>query len=163
MDMFTDWPQQRLETIASAIKYPLEYFPMYHYDPRRWVLVSDWWETINKDIATKNRKGTFIGFKLYTALGFKPLDPKLEDHQTKFYKNCEQDEIPVLCHCSPGGMCSHDIDFYYKLDKTPKTEYERTYWFDRKKDWFYDKFVSPEAWKEQVLKKYPKLKLCLAL
>lgn len=162
MDMYVDWPQQRLETIAAAIKYPLEYFPMYHYDPRRFAKRDDGWETIYKDIVTKDQPGTFVGFKMYTALGFKPLDSKLQSQLTKFYLNCEKKEIPVLCHCSPSGMCSHDIDFYYKIDKNAKTEYKRWYWFDRKKDWFYDNFVSPEAWKKQVLEKYPKLKLCLA-
>lgn len=155
-DMFNDWDQQRLDTIAAAIKHPFQYMPMYHYEPRRWMKEEDqylaytdseskeskypWgWDIPFSDIATGKRPGTFIGFKMYTALGYKPCDPKLPALK-KFYAKCQDENIPVLCHCSPSGMCTHDIEFYYNLEKgNPTTsDYRRKLWFDRKKDWYYD-------------------------
>ena len=174
--MFEDWDKQKLDTIAAAIKYPLQYMPMYHYEPRRWSIADtgkhqpekeyydppENWDIPFEEIATPDKPGTFIGFKMYTALGYKPLDSRLNQTLTGFYGKCEQEGIPVLCHCSPSGMCTHDRKLYFDLDKSTKSDYKRKFWFDRKTDWYYDEFVSPAAWEKQVLKKFNNLTLCLA-
>lgn len=35
-DLFEDWAAQKEATLTAAIKHPLRYMPMYHYEPRRW-------------------------------------------------------------------------------------------------------------------------------
>ena len=107
---------------------------------------------------------------MYTALGYRPADykawgadnaPRLSNMKP-FYDRCEKEGIPILCHCSPGGVYSHDRQIYYDLaDSGDHRAYERMLWFDRTTDWYYDHFVRPEAW-ELVLKDFPTLKLCLA-
>jgi hypothetical protein len=95
------------------------------------------------------------GFKLYTALGYRPDDSKLPE-MSKFYSRCEKDGIPVVCHCSPGGMTAHDYRIYFDREK-PKVTASNS----EKEKYYYDEFVSPFAWKK-VLEKYPNLRLCLA-
>jgi predicted TIM-barrel fold metal-dependent hydrolase len=114
--------------------------------------------------------GVFIGYKMYTALGYRPSDykawgksktPRLPA-MIKFFKRCETENIPITCHCSPSGMYTHDINLYFDLEsQTTQSEYYRWTLKDREKVWFYDTFVSPAAW-AKVLKDVPKLKLCLA-
>jgi hypothetical protein len=100
---------------------------MFHYDPRRWCQDSgskfdkDSWATGPWDFpfrftATQKNAGLFIGFKMYPPLGYKPLDKRLPNLE-RFYARCEEDGIPVLAHCSPGGMCTHEAKYYYQLDK----------------------------------------------
>ncbi|MFP4572208.1 MAG: OmpA family protein [Desulfobacterales bacterium] len=185
MDMFQDWDKQKTDTISAALKYPLVYIPMYHYEPRRWSIQDTakhqpdepdpdkgqaydppgHWHEPFADVATPKKPGVFIGFKMYTALGYKPFDPRLKKTLTSFYDKCEKENIPVLCHCSDGGVCSHDIKLYFDMDKSSrespaKKDYKELLNY-RKKDWFYDEFVSPHAWKI-VLNKHRNLKLCLA-
>ncbi len=200
-DLFEDWAAQKEATLTAAIKHPLRYMPMYHYEPRRWSAL-DYpgqyqemktgatppdeaektdppydeprnWDEPFFDIATPVKPGTFVGFKMYTALGYKPLDPKLSKTLTAFYKRCEKDGIPVLCHCSPSGMYSHDRTFYFDRELRPFRERYMTHKRGWIKFWkkyenfdsvmgFYDEFVRPSAWESQVLSTYKKLKLCLA-
>ena len=200
-DLFEDWAAQKEATLTAAIKHPLRYMPMYHYEPRRWSALDNLpqhqgaktsatppdvgqktvlpydeprnWDEPFADIATPDKAGAFVGFKMYTALGYKPLDPKLSKNLTAFYKRCEQQGIPVLCHCSPSGMYSHDRTFYFDREFRPFRERYMTRKRDFPKLWkkyedfdrvmgFYDEFVRPSAWEKQVLSIYKKLKLCLA-
>ncbi|MBC2695369.1 MAG: amidohydrolase family protein [Desulfobacteraceae bacterium] len=164
-DMYQDWILQKKQTVAACLKHPWKLLPMFHYDPRRWRKEN--WRIPFNDIATKkgNNEGMFIGFKMYTALGYKPLDAILKKGLSNFYQKCKDEEIPILCHCSPGGMYTHDrdmyLDFDYKKNPGQVEDYKRTFWFDKKVDYFNDKFVHPGAWGE-VLEKYSGLKLCLA-
>lgn len=197
-DLFEDWAAQKEATMTAAIKYPFKYMPMYHYDPRRWSALDNLsrhqagpsqdqaekkaflsydeprnWDEPFADIATPNKAGTFIGFKMYSALGYKPLDPKLAKTLNKFYEKCQKDGIPILCHCSPSGMYSHDRSFYFDRELRPLREKYMTEKRDFPKFWkkyenfdnvmgFYDEFVRPSTWETQVLSTYKKLKLCLA-
>lgn len=190
-DLFEDWAAQKEATLTAAIKHPFKYMPMYHYDPRRWSALDNPsqhqaeqktflpydeprnWDEPFADIATPSKAGTFIGFKMYTALGYKPLDLKLKKTLNAFYERCEKDGIPILCHCSPSGMYSHDRSFYFDRELRPHREKYMTEKRDFPKFWkkhenfdnvmgFYDEFVRPSAWKKQVLSTYKKLKLCLA-
>jgi predicted TIM-barrel fold metal-dependent hydrolase len=92
---------------------------------------------------------------MYTALGYRPDDPKLP-HLKDFYSRCEREDIPVTCHCSPGGMTAHDFKLYYGKEKKGVQASD-----SEKEQYFYDEFISPFAWR-RVLEKHPKLRLCLA-
>lgn len=97
--------------------------PLFHFDPRRYcgkrsgkespdfafqhVIPSGQWDGTSK----------FAGFKLYTAMGWAPMDPRLKTPLSNFYKRCEADQIPLMNHCSPAGFYSHDRKFYFDLHK----------------------------------------------
>jgi hypothetical protein len=85
----------------------------------------------------------------------KILDEKLPDLR-EFYSTCDSKNIPIICHCSRGGIFAHDYHLYYDYlfgaDEASKKE---------KKKYFFDVYVSPFAW-EPVLNDFPNLKLCLA-
>jgi outer membrane protein OmpA-like peptidoglycan-associated protein len=103
-----------------------------------------------------------IGFKLYTALGFKPCDPKLP-FLSAFYKRCSTrgNEIPIICHGSMNGMDTHDIHVYYNKEFNKGEPYSAALQRRLKDEYFYPLFVSPYAW-ERVLMDNPNLCLCLA-
>jgi hypothetical protein len=161
----------------------LTFFP---FDPRRWqgIKMSGWGGKPADPFAYLIQSScdpdklqnisTSIGFKLYTALGFRPddykprmvtsrgsipqkkiLDEKLPDLKS-FYASCASKSIPIVCHCSRGGIFAHDFELYYDYlfggDDASEKE---------KKEYFYDVYVSPFAW-ELVLKDFPLLRLCLA-
>jgi predicted TIM-barrel fold metal-dependent hydrolase len=175
------WAHQRYKrqyasTIEAVKKNPWQIIPMFHYDPRRWCQDSggkfdkDSWATGPWDFpfrftATQKNAGLFIGFKMYPPLGYKPLDKRLPNLE-RFYARCEEDGIPVLAHCSPGGMCTHEAKYYYQLDKadlSKQAERVISVSYDpcTPLGYFYDNYVHPQTWRP-VLMKYPKLKLCLA-
>lgn len=202
---FCEWYSQYEDTVSAAKNHPLKLIPMYHYEPRRWIGATgtkphpEWrfgpWDHPFKSVVTTKQKGIFIGFKMYTPLGYQPLDPVLPhlwqytgDKTTCYYGKCEDEGIPILAHCSPGGMTSHEMLYYRELHKkfnlrygdSPQ-EYHRekfgtpapntnttsnnpqivTYSADYEADYFYRYHVHPKAWRK-VLEKFPKLKLCLA-
>ena len=74
----------------------------------------------------------FAGIKLYPALGFYPSDPRLDG----VYAFAEEYQVPIITHCSKGGI---------RLvgERHPQ------------------QFTAPIQYIE-VLKRFPKLKLCLA-
>jgi predicted TIM-barrel fold metal-dependent hydrolase len=123
------------------------------------------WDKPFEAIATMKRKGIFIGFKMYPPLGYKPLDPRLP-YLEKFYARCEDDGIPILAHCSPGGMTTHEAKFYHDLDKADITKRPTrivscSYDPCTPLGYFFDEYVHPKNWRP-VLMKFPNLKLCLA-
>lgn len=102
---------------------------------------------------------------MYPPLGYKPLDPRLPNLEN-FYARCEAEGIPILTHCSPGGMTTHEAKFYHLLDnadlsKPPDRLVSCTYDPCTPMGNFFDEYVHPKNWRP-VLMKYPKLKLCLA-
>jgi predicted TIM-barrel fold metal-dependent hydrolase len=181
---FACWKKQVDDTIAAIRNNPLRLIGMYHYDPRRWnfpkskkfdeVLVKGAWNHPFTQIATNEKPGLFIGFKMYPPLGYKPLDerlPFLHDIQKDedcFYARCEREGIPILTHCSPGGMLTHEREFYIQYDgKEPQPETDERMPAATKKQlftpetYFLRNYVHPRAWRE-VLIRFPRLKLCLA-
>jgi hypothetical protein len=181
---FSKWEKQYLQTIDALKMNPLRLIAMYHYDPRRWnypkgeKLAGNYqkgpWDYPFSEIATKTNSGLFIGFKIYPPLGYKPLDerlPYLHDTQKDadcFYTRCEREGIPILTHCSPGGMLTHEREFYIQYDgKEPRPETDEPMPAATKKQlftpetYFLRNYVHPRAWRE-VLIRYPKLRLCLA-
>lgn len=174
--VYQSYKKQHKDTIASVKNNPWSLIPMFHYDPRRWCNLIDgemdddnWthgpWNKPFEFVATQQRTGIFIGFKMYPPLGYKPLDPRLPNLE-EFYSKCEAEGIPILSHCSPGGMTTHEAKFYHKFDKADlKKQPERivscTYDPCTPMGYFFDNYVHPRNWRP-VLMKYPKLKLCLA-
>ncbi|NLG17697.1 MAG: amidohydrolase family protein [Fibrobacter sp.] len=119
------WQIQCEQTINAAAKYPLQLFPLYFYDPRRWRFPSGKtmpesmefgaWDEPFKSVASAQRPGVFIGFKMYPPLGHKPFD-ELCEYLPDFYDRCETEHIPILTHCSPGGLFTHEASWYSEFD-----------------------------------------------
>lgn len=192
------WINQFKTTRESILSNPWQLMVMHKYEPRRWRsrsgVVPDIfhnsgaWNFPFKEVATSTKPGIFCGFKIYPPLGFQPCDPHLP-HLWKystsksecFLGKCELEKIPILSHCSPGGMTTHEIMFYREfftrhpnkfsaagssspnpVNAPDATTYRQD--IDNTKDaeqWFYDNFVHPSAWRK-VLEKFPALRLCLA-
>jgi predicted TIM-barrel fold metal-dependent hydrolase len=194
---FQAYPKQTEHTLAAAAATPWSMLPLYHYDPRRWSQASGkptktetfdgkiWdvfpqaWDEPFKQYFQKGSM-RFAGIKLYTALGYRPWEPGGANsrlpRQKDFYDQCTKDDLPIVCHCSPGGMYSFDRPFFAKADakrrgvpvKALRKETEdlmkaRGVEVDWEEYWFSEHYVSPRAWRE-VLKKpeYKKLRLSLA-
>lgn len=119
------WEFQCSETEAAAKKNPLHLLPLYFYDPRRFCKPSGTafpeskeygaWDEIFNYIATENKSGIWAGVKMYPPLGHKPLD-ELCEYLPDFYHRCEKEKIPILTHCSPGGMTTHEAPHYMAFD-----------------------------------------------
>jgi predicted TIM-barrel fold metal-dependent hydrolase len=192
---FSAWKKQLDETIEAIKNDPFRLIGMYHYEPRRWnyakshpfddLRIYGPWSYPFRNVATKTNKGLFIGFKVYPSLGYQPLDKRLPYMHDKskdgdcFYARCEQEGIPILSHCSPGGMTTHELPFYLDNDagkpvnlsnnQEPVADSQSprdatAVAIDRQKfaiDHFYGNYVHPRSWRK-VLSQFPKLKLCLA-
>jgi predicted TIM-barrel fold metal-dependent hydrolase len=193
---FSKWKDQYLQTVAAMKINPLRLIGMYNYAPPRWNYSKStfldgnfqrgpWNHPLNQ-IATKTNQGLFIGIKVYPSLGHKPLDehfPYMHDRLKDgdcFYARCEREGIPILSHCSPGGMTTHELPFYMEYN-TLKPTYSAQSQFmpstvapadatnqvssddtpEKAANWFYENHVHPRAWRK-VLQQFPKLKLCLA-
>lgn len=100
--------------------------PFCAVDPRRPNIVADFpiW----------HRKYKFNGVKLYPPLGFRPDHPTL----LEIYAYCEKNKLPVITHCSPGGIRGAGLS----------KDQARA-------------FAHPANYKS-VLKQFPKLNFCLA-
>jgi len=119
------WRFQYGETRSAAIENPLHLLPLYFYDPRRFngptgttfPESKDYgaWDEIFNYVATDIKPGIWSGVKMYPPLGHKPFD-ELCEYLPEFYHRCEQDQIPILTHCSPGGMTTHEAEYYGEFD-----------------------------------------------
>ncbi len=133
----------------------------YNYDPR--ANLENWRVPFDKSLVQTAPPSRFpqhlptIGIKMYTALGYRPMDPKLNFPWHEYYDLCASNQIPITCHGSRGGMTTHDMLLYYDREHPENTGVADTY----KQAWFTDNFVGPYAW-EPVLQKHPSLTLCLA-
>jgi hypothetical protein len=133
---YEDWSKQ-FATYSGLFKRSngsARYLPLFHFDPRRYLQV-DWPYTtidpmhrstdipetldqvLSQSVQSQWNTGTasFFGFKLYTSLGWAPMDPFLKDPLQRFYAECERDRIPLLNHCTPGGYYTHDRRHYFDL------------------------------------------------
>lgn len=121
-----DSQHEQLLALADQEEYRGQIIPFYAADPRQ------------KDLVEKVRRhvvnGRFRGIKIYPNLGYPPYHETLME----IYEMCEAHEIPVMTHCSPGGI------WQYGLAENTRREYSQ-----------------PASYK-RVLEKYPRLKLCLA-
>ncbi|MEQ8337543.1 MAG: amidohydrolase family protein [Cyclobacteriaceae bacterium] len=95
----------------------------------------------------------FKGIKLYPPLGYYPTDERLYP----VYEYAEKNNIPMLSHCSRGGVHTKKVT----KDMLKTHPWRPTPLKKSKAKVFSDYFTEPENYR-QVLKDFPKLKICLA-
>jgi predicted TIM-barrel fold metal-dependent hydrolase len=127
------WRIQHDETRDAAINNPLHLLPLYFYDPRRFNRAAGTpfpesknygaWDEIFRNIATDADPGMWAGVKMYPPLGHKPLDERCP-WLPEFYNHCESTHIPILTHCSPGGMTTHEAHHYELFDSAHERAHE---------------------------------------
>lgn len=152
-DTYEQWEKQVRDTELTVLKYPLKFLPMFHYDPRRWqpegVHGNDY------PFSQVTGKGLYIGFKMYTAQGYRPLDPRLPIMED-FYARCCENRIPIMNHGTPGGAATFEkqdfINFRHFNDSAEDISQQQ----GDPEAYFNKHFVSPEAW-EKVLNMKVKL------
>ncbi len=120
------WKRQYKETRGASVSNPLHLLPLMFYDPRRYNRPSGTkfpdsmeygaWDEVFKHVATDKEPGIWLGLKMYPPLGHKPFD-ELCEYLPEFYNRCQADRIPILTHCSPGGMTTHEAKHYYDYDR----------------------------------------------
>lgn len=154
-------------------KYPHRIYPFLPIDPRRN-------ETRNLLALIKDKVGAgkpFVGIKLYTALGYSPLD-SLFMQKGGIYEYCQKNRIPITVHAGFGGIYSFEdkikssAEIYNPLLKqvVPAQECGEGGYVDfsrfkhleiKNKHLKGYVFNHTELWK-RVLKKYPKLTINFA-
>lgn len=158
---YETWEKQQFRTQLAVMKNPLKLFSLYHFDPRRWQVhyrgIDEPFEKVS------GPSGLHLGFKMYTAQGYRPWDVERLPVLKQFYKRCCDQEIPILNHCTPQGAPTFDKPEYYKFTHPRDTgaESERKKAAKDSDDYFNVNFVSPDAW-EEVLSNFKNLRLCLA-
>ncbi len=149
--IYEQWERQLLYTELSVLEHPLRLLPMFHYDPRRW-------QTYGKNgntypFSQVGDKGLYIGFKIYTAQGYKPLDPRLPIMQN-FYAKCCEAQIPIMNHCTPGGAKTYEmseyLNFYHFNDSAEERSNQKKDADNKRdpEDYFDEHFSSPSAWEK---------------
>lgn len=120
--------KQLADLIDIQNQYPDQCLPFICLDPRR--------ETRDgEDLLEFFKKyPSMRGVKLYPSMGFLPTDSALD----KIYEHCEKNNIPIMTHCTRGGIKSKDLPYNIA------TEY-----------------ADPDHW-IPILRKYPNLTVCLA-
>ena len=176
------WLRQVERTERAVCDAKLKLLPTFHYDPRRWQSKGN-----GIPLSQVGDNGLYLGFKMYTAQGYRPYDINRLPILKGFYSACEDGQIPILNHCTPGGARTYDIEAYLRfehpMDRAEERAEKEPYveggdkcikrdhrWmdgstshreFDDPVRYFEANFVAPQAW-EKVLTKHPKLRLCLA-
>jgi hypothetical protein len=170
-DLFQNWDKQIIQTIACVMNNPWKLFPMYHYEPRRWM--NNYKEPFSFLLYDKNQKLSknsmhiFIGFKMYPSLGYHPLDEHFPDLK-EYYTECANQKIPIMSHCSPSGMFTHEREHYLRYYKTKDPAKNKPYksFLDDVSpgiQFFEENISSPLCWKKVLdLPGCKELKLCLA-
>lgn len=179
---YEQWTKQVQYTEQVVLANPLKLLPMFHYDPRRWQLKGN--AEVFKQV---DKGGLYLGFKMYTAQGYRPWDPRLPILED-FYAGCCDRKIPIMNHCTPDGAPSFNREEYFgfvhpndtHLDQMHKDANGRNRPINidpylgvpqadplKMLNYFNEQFVSPDAWR-QVLDKTVNgtplndLHLCLA-
>ncbi len=196
-DIYEDWEEQISNYHLAATENPFEVFSFFHLDPRRYYVgspgSSDGFKSNLEDAFEKllpcdeldglhlEKFGASIGVKMYTALGYSPLDPRLTEVQNKVYLKCIENNMGIICHNSPEGFYTMDRIDYYDLITNDnmigdglypeKSQYRTLTGFEEEKPntdakkifWYNQNFTNVESWKKVIDKEeYKKLKLCLA-
>lgn len=153
-------PRNNYETQITQLfdvkdKYRNQLLPFVCVDPRK-----TYPQGVRKYLEEKFLRFGFVGIKLYPALGFYPFDPKLEE----VYRFACEKKLPVMVHCTKGGVWFQGkiTDKHVLPDNfNPNPVYEYDYRSQRndKNRNFKNNFSNPKNY-EEVLKVFPKLKLC---
>lgn len=156
--------EEQLTDLGKA--FPDKVFPFFVIDPRRYNF-SD--IEVLKNVCDKFRinGGVFSGIKMYAPCGYSPYDDRL----FPLYAYCEEYGIPITAHCSGSGFATfaRSIDINGLVYLGGKLELKKgildfEHYKLRDKQRVEEKAVKlnhPKIW-EQVLQKYPLLKLNLA-
>jgi uncharacterized protein len=123
--------------------YPTQIIPFVCADPRR--------DDMVELVKTYIEKHHFAGIKLYPPLGFFPTDSRFE----ALYAWAEEKQIPILTHCTPGGIYTRVLPENRNHPQTNEPLPGRT------AVQFASNYTHPRNY-DPVLNKYPNLKLCLA-
>ncbi|MEX1018947.1 MAG: amidohydrolase family protein [Litorilinea sp.] len=115
---------EELVTLAKASEGTL--LPFYAVDPRHANFVAD----ARRHLAS----GNYHGVKLYPSLGYKPDDEAL----FPIYELCESKNLPVMTHCSTGGVWEFGLNQAQRADLGHPRRYKK------------------------VLQEFPRLRICLA-
>lgn len=143
----------------AKIKYKNELLPFIGVDPRRGD-ANYLYRFVKKHI---EETGFFHGIKLYPALGFYPFDEKLKD----VYAYAEQKQIPIMTHCTKGGIFYRGKEFTNEqlkptnLNPNPIYQHDYTLYRNTSNSNFKNHFSHPRNY-EEVLMVFPKLKICIA-
>lgn len=128
---------QHDELEELALKHPDLILPFLAIDPRRYegndgeqALESE----LEKRFPSDTKKRIFKGIKLYPPQGYSPTDRRLKP----VWEFCEKESIPILAHCSRGGVHKRGLS----QEKV-------------------DRYTDPDMYLP-LLKRYQNVKLCLA-
>jgi len=125
--------------------YPDRLLPFVCADPRR--------HHILDIVKTYIEQRHFHGIKIYPPLGYYPFD----DNLYPVYEYAQTNEIPILTHCSPGGLY-----FKGRITKDMFAHPKTGLLLERKPNKaFAANFSHPDNY-VHVLKDFPNLKICLA-
>ncbi|MDR2572390.1 MAG: amidohydrolase [Oscillospiraceae bacterium] len=144
--MFQNWELQVNDTEAAAKTNPMRLFPLFSYDPRRYMSGDSRWSDpfayilghTHSVTGIKESSRIWLGFEMNPLLGFRPLD-ELCVNLLLFYKECQKEEnkppTPILVHCAPEGIITHDGESYEEFDKIQNTTNNRNNGRDQWMEW----------------------------
>jgi hypothetical protein len=172
-NLYEQWRDQVFRTELAIMANPLKLLPLYHYEPRRWQVSGLKGNT--EPFNQVSGSGLFLGFKMYTAQGYRPWDVRRLPILKDFYRRCCTQNIPIMNHCTPEGAPTYDrgeyVGFRHPMDTTQddkqKGTSENILVSPDGVGYFNRHFVSPRAWKQVLEAKVGKtrlntLRLCLA-
>lgn len=116
-DLYENWKTQQKLTIEATVAGKLRLLPMLHYDPRRWQGGD------SQAFSEVSAGGLYLGFKMYTAQGYRPWDPRLSN-LPGFYARCERAGTPIPNHCTPSGAPTYDREHYIHFTHPRDTAYD---------------------------------------
>jgi uncharacterized Zn-binding protein involved in type VI secretion/predicted TIM-barrel fold metal-dependent hydrolase len=165
---YETWRQQRSRTDRATVRDPLRFFPMYHYEPRRYIKDEDKAAPFDRLV---EKGGLYVGFKMYTSQGYMPdentkMGEKTRDVTRYFFKRCAGEDVPIMTHCTPGGWYTHHRPLMIDLAEPAERE-KYVHPISHRLDdtgrmrYFQEHFVHPDAWRP-ALELNPGQRLCLA-
>ncbi len=175
-DIYEQWTKQLKYTEQLVLANPLKLLPMFHYDPRRWQLNKKGNQEVYNHVG---KNGLYLGFKIYTAQGYRPWDIRRIPIMKDFYVNCCENQTPIMNHCTPEGGYTFDRDEYLDFvhpndnyedqkqkDAKPRNAFAGVSYFSPI-EYFNDHFVAPDAWRKVLDatvngRPLKDLRLCLA-
>ncbi len=170
-DTYEQWKEQLDYTEQVVLANPLKLLPMFHYDPRRWQLNKKGNQEVYNHVG---ENGLYLGFKIYTAQGYRPWDIRRIPILKDFYVNCCENKTPIMNHCTPEGGYTFDRDEYLDFvhpndndeDQKQKDAINKKYddlmmdqvsgiasdividySSERKEEYFNEHFIAPNAWR----------------